>query len=114
MMKQQTQAPRFPAHGKMGATSFSKETEHEASAYGSRNRCCRHRHLRKGDEDGQRTCLAEFRWLWVCATVPALDGTFSKEFAMQTKEVIEVVKTLVEAARPIIEAIQEAAEKLGK
>lgn len=33
---------------------------------------------------------------------------------MQTKEVIEVVKTLVEAARPIIEAIQEAAEKLGK
>lgn len=33
---------------------------------------------------------------------------------MQIKEVIDVVKTLVEAARPIIEAIQEAAEKLGK
>jgi hypothetical protein len=33
---------------------------------------------------------------------------------MQVKEAIEVVKTLVDAAKPIIEAIQEAAEKLGK
>jgi hypothetical protein len=33
---------------------------------------------------------------------------------MQVKEAIDVVKTLVGAAKPIIEAIQEAAEKLGK
>lgn len=33
---------------------------------------------------------------------------------MQVKEVIEVAKTLIDAAKPILEAIQEAAEKLGK
>lgn len=33
---------------------------------------------------------------------------------MATKDVLEVVKTLVDAAGPIIEAIQKAAEKLGK
>jgi len=33
---------------------------------------------------------------------------------MQIKEVIEVAKTLIDAAKPIIEAIQDAADKLGK
>jgi hypothetical protein len=47
--------------------------------------------------------------------VPALGwGRHKGERLMQVKETIEVVKTLVDAAKPIIEAIQEAAEKLGK
>jgi hypothetical protein len=33
---------------------------------------------------------------------------------MQINEVIEVAKTLIDAAKLIIEAIQEATEKLGK
>jgi hypothetical protein len=33
---------------------------------------------------------------------------------MQVKEAIEVAKTLIDAAKPIIEAIQEAMSKLGK
>ena len=41
-------------------------------------------------------------------------GRHKGERLMQVKEAIDVVKTLVDAAKPIIEAIQEAAEKLGK
>jgi len=39
---------------------------------------------------------------------------FKGALLMQVKDVIEVAKTLIDAAKPILEAIQEAAEKLGK
>ena len=49
------------------------------------------------------------------ALVPAHGwDCFKGDLLMQVKEVIEVAKTLIDAAKPILEAIQEAAEKLGK
>ena len=39
---------------------------------------------------------------------------FKGDLLMQVKEAIEVAKTLIDAAKPILEAIQEAAGKLGK
>lgn len=54
-------------------------------------------------------------WLLGGALVPAHGwDRFKGDLLMQIKEVIEVVKTLVDAAKPIIEAIQDAADKLGK
>jgi hypothetical protein len=41
-------------------------------------------------------------------------GRHKGEMLMQVKDVINVVKTLVDAAKPIIEAIQQTADKLGK
>lgn len=56
-------------------------------------------------------------WMLVLggALVPAHGwDRFKGDLHMQVKEVIEVAKTLIDAAKPILEAIQEAAEKLGK
>jgi len=73
--------------------------------------------------------LSTRRWLLVTTKKPsvkrmlALGGAlvsahgwdyFKGALLMQVKDVIEVAKTLIDAAKPILEAIQEAAEKLGK